>query len=137
MTTILLIDDNDKDRTYYVDRLKISIPDCVVLEAKDGQSGLELYKSRRIDCIVTEVHLPDMSGFEVLIDVVLSARRPSMAVIMLTRAHMPGLADLAKTNGAQAFFVKRLTAGDELAQAVQTAIARAGPREKNCRGEWT
>jgi len=44
-TTILLIDNNDKDRTYYADRIRIGLPDCHVLESKDGSSGLELYKS--------------------------------------------------------------------------------------------
>jgi hypothetical protein len=51
-TTILLIRRECKDRTYYADRLKASIPDCDVLEIKSGQSGLELYKSRRVDCLV-------------------------------------------------------------------------------------
>ena len=63
-TTILPIDHDDKDRTYYADRLKISIPNCIVLEAKDIRSGLEIYRSRRVDCIVTEIHPPDGSGFE-------------------------------------------------------------------------
>ena len=124
MTTILLIDDNEKDRTYYAERLTLSIPDCLVLETRDIQSGLALYRSRRVDCIVTEIHLPDGSGFELLIDIVPRASEASVAVIMLTRLSVPGLANLAKTNGAQAFFVKRLTSGDELAQAIQKAIAR-------------
>ena len=46
-----------------------------------------------------------------------------MAVVMLTHTSMPLLAEIAKTSEAQAFFIKRLTSGDELAQAVQTAIA--------------
>jgi hypothetical protein len=37
-TTILLIDSYTTDRTYYVDR-KNSLPDCVILEANDGQTG--------------------------------------------------------------------------------------------------
>jgi hypothetical protein len=39
-------------------------------------------------------------------------------VIMPTRLSKPGLAQLAKRIGAQAFFVKRLTSGDELALAI-------------------
>jgi CheY-like chemotaxis protein len=132
-TTILLIDEDNKDRTYYADRLKASIPDCIVLEAKDGQSGLELYKSRQVDCIVTELHLPDMYGFELLVEVVPSASQPSLAVIMLTRSAGAALADLAKTNGAQALLMKRFTSGDELVQAVRKAIAVVGPTRKDRR----
>ena len=135
MTTILLIDDNDKDRTYYADQVKIFIPDCIVLEAQDIRSGLELYQSRQIDCIVTEIHLPDSSGFELLIDLVPDASdEPPVAVVMLTRLSKPGLAQLAKTNGAQAFFVKRLTSGDELAQAIEKAIARVGQHKGSSPG---
>ena len=109
------------------------MPECVVLEAKDGQSGLELCRSRRIDCLVTELDLPDMSGFQLLVTVVPYASQPSMAVIMLTRTSMPALIALAKDNGAQAFLVKRLTAGDELAQVIQKAIAFVGPTHKDQR----
>ena len=99
-TTILLIDGNDHDRTYYADRLKFSIPDCVVLEAKSGKSGLEVYRSRRVDCIVHEVYLSDMSGFELLGTLVPLASRPPVAVVILTRTAVRGLRDLARSNGA-------------------------------------
>src|SRR5262245_27635780 len=133
MTTILLIDDNDKDRTYYADRLKISLPDSIVLEAKDIRSGLKLYRSRRVDCIVTETHLPDGSGFQLLINIVPHASEPPIAVIMLTRLSIRGLAQLAKTNGAHACFDKRLTTGDELADTIEKAIARVGATQKDRR----
>jgi CheY-like chemotaxis protein len=133
-TTILLIDSNDKDRTYYADRLKAFIPDCIVLEAKDGQSGLELYKALGVDCIVTELRLPDMSGFELLVQVVPRASEPSVAVVILTSSSAPALGELAKSNGAQALLVKRLTAGDELARVIEKAIACVGPTHKDSRG---
>ena len=132
-TTILLIDDNVNDRTYYADRIKFALPHCNVLEAKDGQSGLELYKSRRIDCIVTELFLPDMSGMEVLLEVIPRASRPVIAVIILTRAILPALADLTRRNGAQTVMVKRSTAGDDLVPAILKAIAKVGPARKDRR----
>ena len=130
-TTILLIDDNDKDRTYYAERIRMGIPECTVLEAKDGRSGLDLYRSRKIDCLITEVHLPDMSGFELLIELVPRASTPAIAVILLTQKVSTPLHDLAIHNGAQGFFVKRFTSGDELAQFIPKAMARikqSGPR---------
>jgi CheY-like chemotaxis protein len=134
-TTILLIDGYDKDRTYYVDRLKNFLPDCVILEANDGQTGLDLYNSRRVDCIVTELQLPDMSGFELLVKVVPRASHPPVAIVMLTRSSIPTLGYLARTNGAQAFLVKRLTAGDELALMIEKAMAVVGPTHKDRRRE--
>ena len=130
-TTILLIDGHDRDRTYYADRLKFLIADCVVLEAKTGQKGLELYKTRPLDCIVTELDLPDMSGFEVLLTVIHRASYPEIAVVILTHMTNPYLVEMAKTNGAQAVLAKRSTAGDLLAPAILNAIAVVGPTRKD------
>ena len=121
----------DNDRTYYADRLKFSLPDCAVLEAKDGRSGLELYKSRKIDCIITELNLPDMPGFEALLKVIQRPSHPDIAVIILTRAALRPLTDIALRNGAQAFLVKPWTAGGELVEAIQRAIATVGPTWKD------
>ena len=130
-TTILLIDGIEEDRTFYADRIKLHLPDCVVLEAKDGKSGFALYHSRRIDCIVTELYLSDMSAFELLEEVVPFASQPEVAVVILTRTNLPALAYLAKTSGAQAVLVKRATAGDDLLPAIQKAMAAVGPTRKD------
>jgi DNA-binding NarL/FixJ family response regulator len=132
-TTILLIDGYHKDRTYYVDRLKHFLSESVILEADDGKSGLHLYKSRSINCIVTEIQLPDMAGFELLFDVVPLMSPPKVAVIFLARAALPASVEFARRHGAQAFLMKRLTAGDELAEAVRKAIAVVGRiRQEDC-----
>src|SRR5690242_18175308 len=68
-TSVLLIDGNDTDRAYFAEGVKSCSPDYLILEAKDGASGLDLYRrSQRVDCVVLELDLPDRSGFEVLID---------------------------------------------------------------------
>ncbi|HXT66012.1 MAG TPA: response regulator [Nitrospiraceae bacterium] len=121
--TVLLIDGFDKDRTYYADRLKASLSNCDVLEARDGQSGLALHASRHVDCIVTELDLTDLSAFEVLLRAVPVVKHQSVAVIMLARAVIPSIANLAKRYGAQAVLVKQLTSGDELATAILTSMA--------------
>ena len=105
-----------------------------MLEVRDGQSGLELFRSRRIDCIITELYLPDMSGYEFLIKVVPDANKPTIAVVMLTRTVWKTLKDIALQHGAQAFLVKRFTAGDELVTVIQKAIATVEPTRKDQRG---
>jgi len=126
IATILIIDGHDNDRTYYVDRLKKALPEWVILEAKDGKSGFALYQSRQIDCIIAEIQLPDMAGFQLLFAVVPLMSPPKVAFIFLARAALPASVDFAGRHGAQAFLMKRLTNGDDLAKAVLTAIA-AGP----------
>ena len=95
-TTILLIDNDDRDRTYYANQLKLSSPEAIILEAKDGQAGLELCKAQKVDCIVTDFTLPDMSSFELLSDVNPAEGVSAMAMIILARYAIPALADLAR-----------------------------------------
>lgn len=108
--SILLIDDNDKDRQYYTHRLKVSSPyDYVIFEAVTGQAGLDLFKAHPIDCVILELGLPDMSGFEVLIKLVPIAQRPEIPVVVLTRFSNGSLIQVACQNGAFAALYKSPT----------------------------
>jgi len=120
---ILFIDGNDNERGYYVDRLRRSGSDYEIFEATNGKSGLELCKSHPIDCIILEIDLPDMSGFEVLLKLVPVSRHPEMAVVVLTRQPSMDLLHLAKTNGAQAALAKFGTSGDLLDRTILKAMA--------------
>jgi DNA-binding response OmpR family regulator len=44
--------------------------------AATGQDGLEIYQTQPIDCVVLEMDLTDMSGFEVLVRLVPVASKP-------------------------------------------------------------
>jgi len=57
-TTILCIDHHVDDRQYWVRRLRISFPDYVVLEASTGKAGLEICRSQRVQCVISELTLP-------------------------------------------------------------------------------
>ena len=130
-TTVLFIDANDADRTVFVEELKRRSPDYRILEATDGESGLALYWSQRVDCVVLAVELPDCSGFRILVDLVPIARRPRIAVLMLTSNMRRGLHQIAMQNGAYACFVKQFTSGEDLDRAIQRAMAFVGwmPKE--------
>src|SRR5215831_1542507 len=88
---VLLIDGNQEDRNYYTKLLRISSPDLVVLHATTGQSGLALCTRQPIDCVVLEIDLPDMSGFEVLLKLIPRFQDPAIAVVILTRFANPYL----------------------------------------------
>ena len=127
----LLVDSNDSERTYYAQRLRARLSDCVVLEARDGRSALDLQESHRIDCIVTELDLPDMSVFNLLLKIVPPASRPKVPFIVLDRVMRPDIAKMAKENGAQACLAKEFTSGDDLQKAILRAIAIVGPADKH------
>jgi len=130
-TTVLLIDSHKEDRQYWKQRLDISSPDFVVLEADTGASGLAICHSQKIDCVIAELDLSDMSGFQVLVDLVPRARYPEKAVIILSRLNLPALAELAKSNGALAYLIKSNLSGDALDRIIRKGIAAVSPTKGN------
>ena len=122
-TSILFIDGYDTDRRYYVERLKMTCPDFQIYEAGSGNEGLNIYNSRRIDCVILELGLPDASGFRILGTLVPVARAPEIPVIVLTRLSHASLLKVAKTNGARNVLQKPFVSGDMLEKAVLKALA--------------
>ena len=135
-TTILLIDPNNEDRRYYSERLKISSKGYNVLEASDAESGLAICRAERIDCVVTELHLPDMSGFQVLIRLnPIVHRSLHTPVIALSHFILPSIIEAAKKLGAQSYLIKSQASCDDLDRAIQKAIARVEVARKEVYGE--
>ena len=117
--SVLFIDQNPD----YAERLQASSPHYDVVIATTGRSGLDRCARQPIDCVVLEIDLPDVSGFEVLAKLVRSACHPEIAVIVLTGLSNPFLLELALKNGAQAALYKETTSGDILEKSIQKAIA--------------
>jgi DNA-binding NarL/FixJ family response regulator len=121
--SVLLIDSNDTDRTYYAERLRLASAEYLIHEAVNGQTGLTIYKSQHIDCVILEIDLSDMSGFEVLLHLVPVARKAEVAVVVLTHLSNPYLIDLVLKNGAVACLLKNGASGDDLDKAVLKAVS--------------
>lgn len=136
LTSVLLIDSSENHRTYWADQLKRCSSDYEILEASDGQSGMALYRSRRIDCVVLELSLPDESGFQTLVELVPLASRQHVAVIVLTLMTHRGVWEIAKKNGAYACLAKQFTTGEDLDKAIQRAIAFVGQMPKEDRDRY-
>ena len=132
-TSVLLVDGSQDQRTYWGDQLRSCSADYEILEAADGQSGLDLYLSRRIDCVVLELELPDQSGFQLLVKLIPLVSRPTIAVIVLTTISHQSVWDLARDNGAYACFYKNHTNGEDLDRAIQRAISLVGQMPKEDR----
>ena len=128
--SVLLIDANKADRTFYADGLKRCTPDYLIIEADDRQTACQVYRCVQVDCVVFELALPDQSGFKVLLDLVPLASRPNVAVIVLTLIEHPGVHELVKQSGAHACLEKAHTSPEDLDRAIQRALALMGQRYK-------
>ncbi|BCA55589.1 hypothetical protein W02_27290 [Nitrospira sp. KM1] len=127
---ILFIDGDTDDHKYFVHRLKRIFPDDQILEAYSGNIGCEILRRERIDCLVLELDLPDMSGFQILANAVSAASAPKLPVIVLTRVANRDIWELAKKNGAYACLWKPCTTGDVLVTTIERGLAKLAPQGK-------
>jgi DNA-binding response OmpR family regulator len=47
-------------------KILIGTGDVQCFEAETGAAALELYEKHEIDCVILDIGLPDMSGFELI-----------------------------------------------------------------------
>ena len=83
-TTILVVDDREENRL--VIRYLFDSPEHRVLEAADGTAGLALARTEHPDCILLDLSMPGLSGFEVLDELARDPRTRETPVIILTAA---------------------------------------------------
>lgn len=62
---ILVIDDNAMIRSTIRDFLILNDPECLVLEATNGEEGLALAHTKKPDVIILDAVLPEMDGYAV------------------------------------------------------------------------
>ncbi|MEA2723844.1 MAG: two-component system, response regulator PdtaR [Gemmatimonadales bacterium] len=78
--SILIVeDDPDIRRTL---EIALSQAGYKVIEAKDGREAMRLWHEHHADLVISDIHMPDKNGLEVLIEV--RALRPSTPVIVMT-----------------------------------------------------
>jgi len=120
--TVLMIDDNAEDLKSWSKLLSEASSQYLILKAQTVRTGLDLYKSQKVDCVVLDLDMDDSSGFEVLLRLIPDRKRPEIAVVVLTRLKYPTLHETVLYHGAQACLVKQCTSGRALDDAIQKAI---------------
>ena len=65
-TTVLFIDDNPADLDFWSHGLRECSSAYSTLTATDIKSGLHLYQSQKVDCVILDLDLSGESGFEAL-----------------------------------------------------------------------
>jgi DNA-binding response OmpR family regulator len=65
MATILIIDDDDLIRVLL--RSALEAAGYEVMDAANGLQGLELYRQRPMDLVITDIVMPEMNGLDMLL----------------------------------------------------------------------
>ena len=115
--TILMVEDSPSlSRTYETQLAPLGHE---VVAAADGASALAALKSRRIDCVLLDLQLPDMDGMEVL-DFARALKGPPVVVVITSNASI-NMAIRAIRAGAFDYLVKPSPA-TRLVTTVQNAL---------------
>ena len=105
MARILLIDDDDAVRAVVGELLARS--GHTVVEARDGEEGLDLFSRSRPDLVITDIMMPRMSGLEVV--QVLREKHPDVKIIAMSGGSGRGTEDnlqAARLMGATSVLAK-------------------------------
>ena len=129
MKKILLVDDNEQDRTLYRRYLSKS-EGHERLEFREAATGAEAraaFVAYRPDCVLLDYNLPDTDGLGLLAELLALAPPETLCVVMITGGGSEGLAVRALNTGALDYLVKQQFDQGMLVKTVLHAI------EKN---EW-
>ncbi|HEX9137344.1 MAG TPA: response regulator [Nitrospirota bacterium] len=119
MATILVIDDEEPIRAFL--RTVLEGDSHQILEASNGRHGLELYRERSADLIITDIGMPEMNGLEMML--VLARTFLNVKVIAMSGGvESEGALSLAKLLGARQTLHKPIDM-DELLSAVRYNLA--------------
>jgi two-component system chemotaxis response regulator CheY len=101
---ILTIDDSKTMR----DMLMLTLADAGfdVLQAVDGEDGLDVLGRERVDLVITDINMPKMDGYEVIRRVRADPAYRTLPVLVLTTEGEADKRAIAKEAGATGWMVK-------------------------------
>jgi two-component system chemotaxis response regulator CheY len=101
---ILTIDDSKTIR----DMLMLTLADAgfEVLQAVDGQDGLDVLDREEVDVVITDINMPKMDGYEVIRQMRSNAAHKTTPILVLTTESEADKKNLARAAGATGWMVK-------------------------------
>ena len=101
---ILTIDDSKTIR----DMLFLTLNEAgfEVLQAVDGQDGLDVLDKEQVDVVVTDINMPRMDGYEVIRQMRRNAAYKSTPILVLTTESEAAKRNIAREAGATGWMVK-------------------------------
>ena len=101
---ILTIDDSKTMR----DMLMLTLAEAGfdVLQAVDGQDGLDVLVNEQVDVVITDINMPRMDGYEVIRQLRRNPNHKSTPILVLTTESETEKKNLAREAGATGWMVK-------------------------------
>ena len=77
-----------------------------VLQAEDGQQGLDVLKNESVDVVITDINMPLMDGIEFIKNVRASGVHNSLPILILTTETSQDKRDQGRAAGGTGWIVK-------------------------------
>jgi len=116
---VLYIEDN-LSNLELVEQILERWPNVRSFAAMQGRLGLDLAAQHHPDLILLDLHLPDMSGLEVLSQLRANAETQDLPVVVLSADATPGQVDRVLAAGARAYLTKPIDVPAFLAVLAET-----------------
>src|SRR5580658_1338525 len=125
MKRILMIEDDSLVADVYSERLRAE--DLVVDVAPDGESGLKMFRDRKVDLVLLDLVLPQMNGVELLKQIRSEFSPCDLPVLVFTNAYLGGVVQQAWEAGANQVIPKAGTKPNMVVQMVKNALKDPPP----------
>ena len=106
--TILLVDDDNDDRSLFIEVLKQINPAIVVREAENGMDALNQLYDKALpmpDLLILDYNMPMMTGLECL-KLIRKTGIADITIVVFSTSSSPFFRDQALFNGAAEYIVK-------------------------------
>lgn len=110
LVTLLYVEDNLANLSL-IETILEDRADIKLLSALQGRVGLELAREHMPDCVLLDLHLPDLYGGEVLEQLRADPRTRDIPVVVISADATPGQIKKIKAAGARAYLTKPLDVG--------------------------
>lgn len=121
MIKILVVDDNEQILRLL--RISLGKADFEVLSAKNGTEGLEIFRTKNPELIISDIMMPDMDGFEYCMTIREGDKNPLVPFIFMTSADSGDMEVKGYRAGADDFIQKPIER-DELIERITKLLTR-------------
>ena len=119
---VLVVDDDQTLLDMYSERLGAS--NFEVITAADGEEALKITREKMPDCILLDILLPKMNGFDVLHSIRATEETKNIPVIMLTALVQESNKEKGMAEGADDFILKSETTSTDVISKIKEVIAK-------------
>jgi two-component system response regulator SaeR len=97
--SILLVEDDDNAREVLAAILAKKFPDVALYTAGNGKAGLDLFKGRASDIVITDANMPEMNGAQMVDEIRMI--KPDAKIIVITADNVNADLEHAAGKGLQ------------------------------------